>query len=183
MRKNNLSFLIPVMAILAVLVVYEYGYRGVQDRIGELKEEQAIKAKTLARYSAFIGGKPEMEKKLAGLKEERKAQDSKLIDGQTLSIATAALQETVKGIIMSRGGKLVSERVGKPETSGKFTAITASMDITLPDARALGDILYSIESRTPYLVVKDLDVRVRDFRDPRELTVKLDVSALTAGKK
>jgi hypothetical protein len=52
----------------------------------------------------------------------------------------------------------------------------------LPDTRALEDILFSIESRTPYLVVKELDTRVRNFRDPRDLLIKLDVSALTGGK-
>jgi hypothetical protein len=31
-------------------------------------------------------------------------------------------------------------------------------------------------------VVKELDVRIRDFRNPKELMVKLDVSAITGGK-
>ncbi|MEJ2697488.1 MAG: hypothetical protein P8013_12675 [Candidatus Sulfobium sp.] len=52
----------------------------------------------------------------------------------------------------------------------------------LPDVRALGDILYSLETRTPYLVVKELDARIRNYRDPRDLMVKLNVSALTSGK-
>ena len=60
--------------------------------------------------------------------------------------------------------------------------ITASVDTVLPDPRALRDILYSIETRTPYLTVKELDVRIRNYRDPRELVVKLDVSALTSAR-
>ena len=70
--------------------------------------------------------------------------------------------------------------MAKPETLGKFTLITVSMDITLPDVRALADILYAIETRTPYLVVKELDVRVSNFKEPKALAAKLDVSALTS---
>jgi len=52
----------------------------------------------------------------------------------------------------------------------------------VPDTRVLGDIIFSIETRTPYLVVKEIDTRVRNYRDPRELIVKLDVIALTGVK-
>jgi len=123
-----------------------------------------------------------MEKRLELLKETRKVENAKLFDGQTASISTAALLETAKGIVMGRGGKILSERVGKPEPSGKFTVITASIDATLPDSRALGDILYSIETRTPYLVVRDVDIRIKALNEPKELSIKLDISALTGGK-
>jgi hypothetical protein len=56
------------------------------------------------------------------------------------------------------------------------------MDVTFPDVSVLTDILNSIETRTPSLVVKELDVRIRDFKNPKELMVKLDVSAITGGK-
>jgi hypothetical protein len=46
----------------------------------------------------------------------------------------------------------------------------------------LSDVLYAIETRTPHFIVKEVDVRVRNFREPRELMVKLRVSALTIGK-
>jgi hypothetical protein len=56
------------------------------------------------------------------------------------------------------------------------------MDTILPDPRALRDILYAIETRTPYLVIKDVDIRIRNYKDPREQVVKLDVSALTSSQ-
>ena len=181
-RNKLLLFLAPVMVLLLVAVAYQYGYREVQAELASLREAQNVKLNSLAKYVALIAEKPEIEKSLASLKETRKADDAKLIEGKTLSVAAAALQETVKGIVTGKGGKIISERVGKPEAFGKFTVITSSIDATLPDTRALGDILYSIETRTPYLVVKDIDVRVRAFKDPKELSVKLDVAALTGGK-
>lgn len=183
MRKHRLLIIfIPLLAILSALVIYEYGYLSVQDELAIATESAAVKTKTLERYLQLIAEKPELEKLLVSLKEQRKAEDAKLIEGQTLSLAAATLQDTVKGIITSRGGTISSERVGKPEDLGGFKAISVSIDAVIPDTRMLGDIIYSIETRTPYLVVKEVDTRVRNYREPRELIVKLDVIALTAVK-
>lgn len=171
-----------LIIILSGLVIYQYGYLRIHSDITSIKEEQAVKTKTLEKYITLISEKPRLEKKLALLKETRKADESKLIEGQTPSLAAAVLQDTVKGIITGRGGTISSERVVKPEDLGKFKVISVSIDAVLPDSRALSDILYAIETRTPYLVVKELDTRIRDYRNPRDLIIKLDVSALTAAK-
>jgi hypothetical protein len=147
-----------------------------------IKETEEVKAKTLAKYIALISEKPELEKKLAALKEMRKTESSKFIEGQTFSLAAASLQDMVKNIVTGKGGTISSERVGKPDDLGKFKIINVSIDAVLPDPKALSDVLYSIESRTPYLVVKEIDIRNRNFKEPKELMVKLDVEALTTGK-
>lgn len=170
------------MVILLVFVGYQYGYVAIHSELAGISEAQATKKKTLEKYISLIAEKPSLEKKLASLTAERKASSSKLIEGQTLSLTAASLQETVKAQISSHGGTISSERVGKPEDLGKFRVISVTIDSVVPDPRSLSDILYSIETRTPYLVVKEIDTRVRDFRNPRELMVKLDISALTAGK-
>jgi hypothetical protein len=66
----------------------------------------------------------------------------------------------------------------KPENEGKFKVINVSLDIVVPDPAALRDILFFIETRTPFLVVREVDSRVRNLKEPRELVVKLDVAAL-----
>ncbi len=183
MRKSKILIAsIPLMIILIVLVIYRYGYLRIQTEVASIKEEQAMKTRTLEKYINLISEKPSLEARLSSLKETRKAEDSKLIEGQTPSLAAAQLQEIVKGTITERGGTISSERVGKPEDLGKFKVIRVSLDAIIPDSRALSEILYSIETRTPYLVVKELDVRVRNYRDPRELIVKLDVSAITGAR-
>jgi hypothetical protein len=180
MKKNKtLIITMPLMVILIGLIMYQYVYVKIQSGVASIKESQAIKTKTLEKYIAFIAEKPQLEAKLASLKETIKADDPKLIEGQTPSLAAATLQDMVKEIVTGKGGTISSERVGKPEDLGKFKVISVSIDTVLPDARALSDILYSIETRTPYLTLKELDIRVRNFRDPRDLMVKLDVSAIT----
>jgi hypothetical protein len=184
MKKNNiLIFAVPLMIILGFFIVYKYGYMGIRADLTAIREEQAVKAKLLGKYMALIAEKPLLEKQISAFKDERKSDDSKLIEGQTLSLAAATLQETIKGIIVEKGGTVSSERVGKPEDQGKFKNITVSFDAFLPNISSLSEILYSIETRTPYLVVKELDIRVRsNTRGPKDLLVKMDISALTGGQ-
>ncbi|MGD0280865.1 MAG: type II secretion system protein GspM [Dissulfurispiraceae bacterium] len=183
MRKSKLMvFSIPLMIILFVLVAYRYGYLGVKAQVASVKETEAAKLKILAKYMALLAEKPALEKELSALKEKRKSENSQFSEGQTPSIAAAGLQDIVKGIVTGRGGTITSERIGKSETLGKLIVLNVSMDTTIPDVRALADILYAIETRTPSLVVKEVDGKVKNFREPKELLVKLDISAITAGK-
>jgi Type II secretion system (T2SS), protein M subtype b len=183
-KKSNRTLIItiPLMAVLLGFILYQYVYLKIQSDVASIKESQSIKTRTLEKYISLIAEKPDMEKKLASLKESRKADDVKMIEGQTLSLASAALQDMVKDIITRSGGTISSQRVGKPGDLGKFKVITISMDTILPDPRALRDILYGIETQTPYLTVKDLDARIRNYKDPRDLVVKLDVSAMTSSR-
>ena len=181
-RNTTLLITIPLMVILIVIALYQYVYVKIQTDVATIKDEQAMKTEVLERYITLISEKASLEKTLAALKETRNAEVSKLVEGQTLSLAAATLQDMVKEVITSRGGTISSERVGKPEDYGKLKIITVSIDSVLPDSRTLSDILYSIETRTPYLTVKELDVRVRNFRNPKELKVKLSVSALTSSR-
>jgi hypothetical protein len=181
---KNKTFIItmPLMAILLGLVMYQFIYLRIRTDVAFIKEGQSIKTKTLEKCITLISEKPQLEKKLVSLKETRKADDSKLIEGQTPSLAAATLQDIVKNTVTGSGGTISSERVGKPENLGKFNVISVSIDTVLPDSRALSDILYSLETRTPYLIVKEIDIRIRNYRNPRELMVKLDVSAITGGR-
>lgn len=182
-KSKTLILSLPLMLILLGLVLYQYGYSKVSTELAALKEEHALKTKQLGRYIELIAEKPHLEKQLAALVETRKTYNTKLIEGQTPSLAAAVLQDTVNVIITGRGGTINTERVGKPEDLGKFKLVTITIDAaTLPDTRALSDVLYSIETRTPYLHIKELEARVRDFNKPRELMVKLEVAALMGGK-
>ena len=180
--SKTLIITIPLMVVILGFIIYENVYVRIQTDIASIKENELIKTKTLEKYISVISEKPQLEKKVVSLKEARKADNLKIIEGQTFSLASATLQDMVKGAVTERGGTISSERVGKPEDLGKFKVISVSIDAVFPDSRALSDVLYSIETRTPYLTMKELDIRIRNYRDPKELMVKLDVSAMTSGR-
>jgi hypothetical protein len=181
-RNRILRLALPIIVVLFALVVYQYGYERVAAEMAAIKEMQLTKTRTLDKYVNIIAEKPFLESKLQSLKETRKNDDSKMIAAETPSLAANTLENIVKGIITSRGGTISSERVEKPDDLGEFKVVNVSMDLILPDARALSDVVYGIESRTPHIIMKELDVRVRNFREPRELMVKMKIAALTGGK-
>jgi len=181
-RNRLLKFAIPVIVVLFVLVAYQYGYERIRAEMSSVREMQAMKFRTLEKYITVVAERPLIEARLASSKEQRKADDAKIIEGQTYSLSANTLEDIVRGIITGRGGSISSERVEKPDDLGAFKVVNVSMDVVLPDTRALSDVIYSIETRTPYIVVRELDVRARNIREPRELTVKLRIAALTGGK-
>jgi len=181
-NKNRMLFIaVPVMVVLLGVTMYDYGYLRVQSEINDLADGVSARAKTLAKYKTLIAQKPGLEERLISLKEARKTESSKTIEGQTPSIAAASLQNMVKGMVTARGGSIASERAEKPEEAGKFRIITVTIEAVLPDTRALADTLHAIETQSPYLVVRELDTRIRAFKDPRDLTVKLKISGLMEG--
>lgn len=179
-KSRILIIALPFTIILLGLVIYEYGFLAIQAEQTATKDIYALKAKTLQKYLTLIAQKPQLEKRLDALKEIRKADDGKITEGQTVPLAAAALQNAIKGIISSRGGTISSERVEKPEDLGKFKIVSVTIDTAMPDTRSLSDALYAIETQTPFFVIKELDVRIKNYREPRELQVKLKVSAIVA---
>lgn len=181
-RSRILKLAAPLIFVLLCVTAYEYGYERVSEQMAAIKDMERTKIKTLQKYMSIISEKPSLEASLTELKDKRREGDSKIIDAQTPSLAANTLVDTVKTIITGKGGSITSERAEKPEDLGKFKIVNVAMDVVLPDARALSDVIYGIETRTPYIVIKEMDSRVRNFREPRELMVKLRVAALTGGK-
>jgi hypothetical protein len=173
---------LPVLLVLGGLLLYQYGYVRLREEIQSMKEDETVKIRTLQKYADFVAKKGEFEQKLQALKETRKADEAKLIEGQTPNIAAAALQNSIKSLVTAKGGTISSDRVDKPEDVDKFKIISVSIDGTVPDMRFLSEILYAIETQTPSLVIRELDARVKDFRNPRDLMIRLKVSGITSGK-
>lgn len=218
MRTSRLrKIAVPLIAVLLLMVVYEYGYLRIRADLEELRQRQSVRMQILNRSVELISRTPELEKQLAVLKEEVKSRRGNLIAGESLSIGNANLQGIVKGIVTERGGIISSERIAAPEDlgkspndakepqlkeagtpkrktgfataqqpkqseSGRLKVLNVSIDGGLPDTAALSDMLYSLETRTPYLAVKELDVRVKNLNQSRELMIRLNVSGLYGGK-
>ena len=178
-RKSKLLILsIPMIIVMAGFIIYEYGVISIYRQAEALREDHDVKRKVLEKYAALIAQKESLQKQIVELRQARKDQETKMMAGQTTAIASANLQNAVKGIITARNGIINSERVEQTTEEGKFKLISVSTDAVFPDIRALSDALVSLETQIPYLVVKEVDVRVRNYADPKDLIVKLKVAAL-----
>jgi hypothetical protein len=184
MVKNSklLFWLIPFLVILLGFAFYDYVYMAIQAEMQTLDELKELKQKTLEKYISAIDQKGALENRINALKESRKSREKATVEGQTPSVAAANLQNIVKGIITGKGGTISSEREEKSEDLSHLKVITVSVDTILPESKALYDILNLFETNPVTLLIRELDVRVRNMREPRELIVKFKVSALNMGK-
>jgi len=181
-RSKILIIAVPCTLILLCFVIYEYVFLAIRTEKAAVEELHAVKTRSLEKYVTLIARKAQLEKRLASLKEIRKADNGKIIEGQTASLAAAVLQDIVKGIITGRGGTISSERIEKPEEFGGFKIISVSIDTIMPDAGSLSEALFAVETQTPFLIIKEIDTRVRNYREPKDLLVKLKISSITAAR-
>jgi len=181
-RSKLIFWLIPFLMILLGFAFYDYVYLSIRDELQILDELKESKQKTLEKYVSAINQKSALEHRINALKESRKSRETTKMEGQTPSVAAANLQDMVKGIITGKGGTVSSERTEKLEDLNQLKVITVSVDTILPEVKALYDILYLFETHPVTLLIRELDVRVRNTHEPRELLVKFKVSAMNRGK-
>jgi general secretion pathway protein M len=83
---------------------------------------------------------------------------SPFLDGQTITIAGAALQQRVEAAVAKAGGALMSSQVqlDGPDAKNGFVGLTASMEVSQPTVQT---ILYDIEAGMPYLFVDMLSIQ------------------------
>jgi len=112
-------------------------------------------------------------------------QGSPFLEGQTVTIAGAALLQRVAGAVTKVGGNILSSQVDVKEAQQKagLVSMVASLELAQPDLQKL---LYDVESGMPYLFVDQLTVQAPDSFTRGEggrLRVVLGVSAQWQGAK
>src|ERR1041385_2202004 len=88
-------------------------------------------------------------------------QGSPFLEGETVTIAGAALLQRVAGAGPKVGGNVLSSQVDVKEAQQKagLVSMVASLELAQPDLQKL---LYDVESGMPYLFVDQLTVSVPD---------------------
>jgi general secretion pathway protein M len=84
--------------------------------------------------------------------------ESPFLEGQTVTVAGAALQQRVTSAVTKLGGSVLSSQVDLQGTQSKegFVTLTTSCEVDQP---ALQQLLYDLEAGMPFLFVDQLDVQ------------------------
>ena len=83
---------------------------------------------------------------------------SPFLEGQTITVAGAALQQRIGSAVAKAGGSVLSSQIGLdgPNAKTGFVSLTANLEILQP---ALQTLLYDIEAGMPYLFIDTLAVQ------------------------
>jgi general secretion pathway protein M len=103
------------------------------------------------------------------------AAGSPFLDGRTITIAGAALQQRVETAVAKAGGELMSSQVelDGPDAKKGFVGLTASVEVGQP---AMQTILYDIEAGMPYLFVDKLSIQSPEvFGEPESGRMRMTI--------
>jgi len=110
-------------------------------------------------------------------------QGSPFLDGQTVTVASAALLQRVTGAISRVGGNVVSSEVEPQElhSADGFVRITATCEL---EQKALQPLLYDIEAGMPFLFVDQFLAQAPvPASESGRIRVVLEVSGLWGGSQ
>ena len=90
--------------------------------------------------------------------EDARSMGSPFLEGQTLTVGGAALQQRVDAAVAKAGGAVLSSQVeiDGPQAKDGFVSLTENIEIAQP---ALQQLLYDIEAGMPYLFIDTLGVQ------------------------
>src|SRR5712692_1413703 len=171
--RPNVSALVYVALVIISFLIVIFSLIDVGDHYRARNASAAILAQLELRASspsAHAGGAPHAAP--AG---------SPFVEGQTSTIASAALLQQITGAVVRAGGNVVSSEVDAPSTQAKDAHVKVVVNCELEE-RALQQLLYEIESGTPFLFVDQLVAQAPTSPGAR-MRVLLGVAGLWAGAK
>ena len=147
-----------------------------------IQEQIPTKLKQLEKYRQFVAGKAQAE---ADLKHSQRAANQcnvMFLSGDTPPLAAANLQDILKTLSAKNAIKIHSEKVLDAKSFDYFEQIPVQIDFT-SSIRNLTNFVYDIETYKKSLNITDLNIRVTNRRNPRDIRATIVVARLMQKKK
>ena len=115
------------------------------------------------RYVKIIAGRPELEAKLRQVGQDNSIAQYYLAQPSP-TLAATDLQQQVKNIIESNGGRLASTQILPATKENGFTRVAIKVQMLVNEMEALQKTLYALESAKPLLFINNVQMRARTVR-------------------
>jgi general secretion pathway protein M len=167
--RQALAVVVYVGVVIVLFVISLFLIADLRDKAAELAAAQMRLAHLSERSqqgsSASIGSNPGVN-------------GSPFLDGQTITVAGAALQQRVQEAVAKADGALMSSQVelDGPDAKNGFVGLTASMEVS---QAAVQTILYDIEAGVPYLFVDKVSIQSPEiFGDPESGRTRMTIGVV-----
>ena len=150
-RQLALGILVAVIAaaIAVVAIPVWLRHRHYDAAIADLTDK-------MERYQRLAATRPEVARQLEAIR----AKDARrfYLKNAGPALAAAEVQEALRQVIESSGGRLVGIGTPAAKDDGRYRQITVNVQFTA-NMPALRRILHTVESGTPYVFVENLMIR------------------------
>lgn len=123
-----------------------------------VKNQLEIQPQLLGKNLRYLSQKETLLASLEAARGQIKAQEPKLLTGDTPSVSASDLQETVQAMAAREGTQVITTRVLNPEPAGSFSKIGIQLEIG-GQIQQVASLIRGIESSPKLLVVDELNVR------------------------
>lgn len=123
-----------------------------------VKQQLENQPQLLTKNLRYLGQKETMLAGLEAAREQIKAQEPKLLTGDTPSVSASDLQETVQAMAAREGTQVITTRVISPEPAGSFSKIGIQLEIG-GQIQQLASLIRGIETAPKLLVIDEISVR------------------------
>ena len=163
-----LALTLVVVTVVVLLVLLPQ-----RAKLQALYQTAADHAAQLARFEARLAQRPMLERALAELQTRTDVRSS-YIQGQTLGLGGANLQQLTKGLIADAGGALVSSQIATPPSEPPLQMLVNKVRMR-GDTEAVLKLAHRVETGEPALFLQNLVVRGARARGRRKAVGKLDI--------
>ncbi len=179
-RERNIVAATVLTAV--VFCVVQFVVNPFLDSQRQIQEQIPIKLKQLEKYRHFVAGKARAEENLKQVQLWEKRANNRMLAGNTAPLAAANLQEILKTLSAKNRIKIHSEKVLDARSFDYFEQIPVQIDFTSTIAD-LTDFVYDIETYQKALSITDLNIRVTNRRDPRDVRATVVVAGFMQREK
>ena len=170
-RQNSvLAAGILIAALLLVIAVIVMPAFARRDEFGRQIEELQFQHD---RFSKLVNQRDSIRKQLQQLRQ-RQTDTSGYLEDKPESLAAADLQNSIKNIIESKGGNLISTQIVQHESNTTFPDVRVRIQMRA-GIGAIREILYALESGQPTLILDNVFLQKRNRRIVRRSTVRSQV--------
>ncbi len=181
---NALSPVVSRLLALAILAAAALGvWAGVVEpvkaRFAEHDRTIEQSRDLLTRHMRIALERQHLEARLTALRETQST-SGRLIEGDSVELAAAGVQNKLKALADANGAKLKSTQILPAEDSEAFRRVAVRVTM-MADTEAAQAVFHALETATPYLFLDRLDLRGPKRRSRRKkknegiLQVRFDV--------
>jgi ACT domain-containing protein len=151
--------LVGLSALILIVFVAKYAVvTPFLQRREWVKQQLQSQPQLLAKNLHYLGQKEAMLAALETARAENKAQEPKLLTGDTPSVSASDLQETVQALATREGTQVITTRVLNPEPAGPFSKVGIQMEIG-GQIQQIANLIKAIETSSKLLVIDEINVR------------------------
>ena len=172
--RNKRSIILGGVAVAAILL-WVFAIMPFFDRISQREQDIESNVNLIRRYTAALEEGAQPSGADADMYRRMQEIEGRLFKGQTVQLAAADIQRIVDAVARQSALRIRTVRVLDSESLDAFVEVPIQVIFESDLTRTTG-FIDRVENHRKLLTIPELQIRVRNRRQPREITVTMKIA-------